>query len=84
MVTVKLFGTFRLDSGIKEMNLDVSSVKDIFPIIMDEVKRRDPQTALTMKDLKGCIVSLNGRQVGMKAQLRDGDTLFLVPAVAGG
>ena len=35
MVTVKLFGTFRLDSGIKEMSLDVSSVKDIFPIIME-------------------------------------------------
>ena len=51
---------------------------------MDEVKKRDPQTALTMKDLKGCIVSLNGKQVGMKAQLQDGDTLFLVPAVAGG
>ena len=84
MVTVKLFGTFRLDSGIKEMNLDVSSVKDIFPIIMDEVKRRDPRTARTMKDLKGCIVSLNGKQVGMKAQLQDGDTLFLVRAVAGG
>lgn len=84
MVTVKLFGTFRLDSGIKELELDVSSVKDIFPIIMTEVRQRDPQTTLTMKDLKGCIVSLNGRQTGMNTRLTDGDTLFLVPAVAGG
>ena len=48
MVTVKLFGTFRLDSGIKEMSLDVSSVKEIFPNIMDEGTKGDPQTALTM------------------------------------
>ena len=53
MVTVKLFGTFRLDSGLKELQLEAGSVKDIFPLIMDEVRRLDPQTELTMKDLKG-------------------------------
>lgn len=84
MVTVKLFGTFRLDSGLKELQLEAGSVKDIFPLIMDEVRRLDPQTELTMKDLKSCIVSLNGRQVGMRAALNDGDLVILVPAVAGG
>lgn len=84
MVTVKLFGTFRLDSGLKELQLDAGSVKDIFPMIMDEVRRLDPQTELTIKDLKSCIISLNGRQVGIKTKLQDGDMLILVPAVAGG
>lgn len=84
MVTVKLFGTFRLDSGLKELQLEAGSVKDIFPLIMDEVRRLDPQTKLTMKDLKSCVVSLNGRQVGMRAALNDGDLVILVPAVAGG
>ena len=84
MVTVKLLGTFRLDSGLKELQLEAGSVKDIFPLIMDEVRRLDPQTELTMKDLKSCIVSLNGRQVGMRAALNDGDLVILVPAVAGG
>ena len=84
MVTVKLFGTFRLDSGIKELSLDVSTVKQMLPLIMDEVRKRDPETELTIKDLKGCIVSLNGKQVGFNAKLNDGDTVYLVPAVAGG
>lgn len=84
MVTVKLFGTFRLDSGLKELQLEAGSVKDIFPLIMDEVRRLDPQTELTIKDLKSCVVSLNGRQVGMRAALNDGDLVILVPAVAGG
>ncbi len=84
MVSVKLFGTFRLDSGIKELELDISSIKKLLPLIMDEVKRRDPETELTIKDLKGCIFSLNGKQVGINAKLKDGDVLYLVPAVAGG
>lgn len=84
MVSVKLFGTFRLDSGIKELELDVSSIKKLLPLIMDEVKRRDPETELTITDLKGCIFSLNGKQVGMSAKLKGGDVLYLVPAVAGG
>lgn len=84
MVTVKLFGTFRLDSGLKELQLEAGSVKDIFPLIMDEVRRLDSQTELTIKDLKSCVVSLNGRQVGMRAALNDGDLVILVPAVAGG
>ena len=84
MVTVKLFGTFRLDSGIKELCVDAGVVKDILPIIMDEVIKKDPDTKLTIKDLKGCIVSRDGKQIKMNAPLNDGDVLYLVPAVGGG
>ena len=84
MITVKLFGTFRLDSGIKEMQVEAKTVKDIYPIVMDEVLRVNPNTTLTMADVKGCIVSIDGVQVGVRTKVKDGDVVFLVPAVAGG
>ena len=84
MVTVKLFGTFRLDSGIKELCVEAKVVKDILPLIMDEVIKKDPHTKLTVNDLKGCIVSRNGKQIKLNTPLCDGDVLFLVPAVGGG
>lgn len=84
MITVKLFGTFRLDSGIKEMQVDAKTVKDLYPVVMKEVLKANPYTTLSMKDVKGCIVSIEGKQVGVRTKLKDGDVVFLVPAVAGG
>ena len=80
MITVKIFGTFRLDSGLKQMQADVKTAKELYPLIMDEVKRIDPNTKLTIKDVKGCILSRGGKQI----RLDDGDVICLVPAVAGG
>lgn len=84
MVTVKLFGTFRLDSGIKELQVEAKTVRDLYPIVMQEVLNVNPNTTLTMTDVKGCIVSIDGKQVGVRKKLNDGDVVFLVPAVAGG
>lgn len=84
MVTVKLFGTFRLDSGLKEMQVEAKTVKDIYPQIMAEVLKVNPHTSLSMKDVKGCIVSIDNKQVTARAKLKDGDVIMLVPAVAGG
>ena len=83
MITVKIFGTFRLDSGLKQMQADVKSAKELYPLIMDEVKRIDPNTKLTIKDVKGCILS-RGKQISPWTRLDDGDVICLVPAVAGG
>ena len=84
MVTVKLFGTFRLDSRIKELQVDVKNVKQIYPLIINEVKKHDPCTSLTEADFKGCVVSVNGKQVSLRTRLNDGDEVCLMPAVAGG
>lgn len=84
MVTVKLFGTFRLESRLKVLEFDVKNVKDIYPLIIEEVKKHDPCTALNEDSFKGCIVSVNGKQVGLKTKLKDGDVVCLMPAVAGG
>ena len=71
MITVKIFGTFRLDSGLKQMQADVKSAKELYPLIMDEVKRIDPNTKLTIKDVKGCILSRGGKQISPSTRLDD-------------
>ena len=76
MITVKIFGTFRLDSGLKQMQADVKSAKELYPLIMDEVKRIDPNTKLTIKDVKGCILSRGGKQISPSTRLDDGDDIF--------
>ena len=84
MVNVKLFGTFRLDTRLKTLEVEASSVRELFPLILNEVKRLDPKTDITEKDLKGCIVCINGKQAKLRSKLSDGDEVCLMPAVAGG
>lgn len=84
MVKIKVFGVFRLDSGIKEMTVQANTVRELFPLLVQEAKRLNPETTLKEKDLEGCVVAVNGKQVKLKSKLKDGDEVFLVPAVAGG
>lgn len=84
MVTVRVFGVFRLDSGVKRMEADAASVKELLPLVLEEAKRVKPDTKVTMKDVMSCLVVVNGKQVGRNAALCDGDEVMLVPAVAGG
>ena len=84
MVHVKLFGVFRLDSGVKELDVSAATPKDIYPQIIAEAKRINPKTRLNEKDLRGCVISVNGRQVKPGSKLNDGVEVILVPAVAGG
>ena len=62
MVTVKLFGLFRLDTGLKEIKAEASSVKELYPILLDEAKKVNPTTMITAADIDGCIVVINGKQ----------------------
>lgn len=84
MVKVKLFGLLRLDSGLKELEIEADCVRDIYPRILDEMRRRDPACAFTIKELKACIVSVNEKQARPGTRLRDGDLVYLLPPVAGG
>ena len=84
MVRVKLFGLFRLDSGIKEIEADVSSVKELYPILLREAKRLDPKTKIKAKDIDGCIVMVNGQQKNKATRLEDGDEVMLMSPVCGG
>ncbi len=84
MVTVKLFGLFRLNTGLKEIKADASSVKDLYPILLEEAKNVNPTTMITAADIDGCIVVINGKQRKKNSKLKDGDTVFLMPPVCGG
>ena len=84
MVTVKLFGTLRLDTGVKEFTADAHSARELPPLLMKEILRRQPDTALTERDLRSCLIAVNGTLTGPRARLRDGDLVCLFPAAAGG
>ena len=84
MVHVQLFGLFRLDTGIKEFDTDVSSVKQLYPVLMKKAKEINPDTKITRRDIDGCIIVVNGVQMSKAARLKDGDQVQLMSPVCGG
>lgn len=84
MVKVKLFGIFRLDTGIREMEAEASSVKELLPQVLEKAKENNPKIKMTLKDLDGCIVVVNGVQKNKTVKLRDGDEVMLMSPVCGG
>lgn len=84
MVKVKVYGLFRLDSGIKEMEADVLSVKALYPLLLNRARELDPGTKIKAADIDGCIVLVNGKQSGKHAALKDGDVVSLMSPVCGG
>ena len=47
MVTVKLFGTLRLDSGIRELTADADSIRALYPLILAEIREQKPDCGVT-------------------------------------
>ena len=84
MVKVKLFGLFRLDTGLKELSADVQTVKELYPVLLEEAKKANPATKITAADIDGCIVVINGKQCKKSAKLSDGDEVWLMSPVCGG
>ena len=84
MVEVKLFGLFRLDTGIKSLEAEAGSVADLYPILLAKAKEVNPTTKITSKDIDGCIVLVNGKQEKKSCKLRDGDKVYLMSPVCGG
>lgn len=84
MVKVKLFGLFRLDTGLKELEVKASYVRELYPILLAEAKRVNPSTTVTDKDIDGCIVIVNQKSAGKNTRLYEGDTVMLMSPVCGG
>ena len=78
MITVKLFGLLRLDSGIRERQLEAATVNEVFTQLLQETNR------ITRKDLDGCVVMINGKPGSKRSKLTDGDQVVLLSPVAGG
>ena len=77
MVKIKLFGSLRLRSGLKELDADISRVKDAFPLLAEA-------TGLKEKEFKQCVMLINGKQVKANAMVLDGDELQLLTPAGGG
>ena len=76
MITVKLYGLLRIESGIREKQLEAATVK--------EALEQLTLCGLDRKDLKGCVVLVNGKSANRRSKLEDGDTVVLMSPVAGG
>ncbi len=84
MVTVKLFGTLRLESGVKELTAEAETVKALYPLVIRELRAVKPDNAITEKALRSSLVAVNGIRVSPRTKLRDGDVVYFFPAAAGG
>ena len=84
MVTVKLFGLLRLDSGVKQMELEAASVRELYPKLLEALHNVQPNSYLTLKDLKACAVAVNECPAKPGTKLHDGDVVYLIPPIAGG
>lgn len=84
MVRVKLFGLFRLDTGLKDLTVEAGSVRELYPILLQEARKVKPETKVTAKDIDGCIVIINGKPGKKSSKLRDGDEVMLMSPVCGG
>ena len=71
MITVKLYGLMRVESGIRELSVEAQNLKTMF-------------ARLEAAGLKGCYVLLNGQPASRSCKLKDGDVVQLLPPVAGG
>lgn len=84
MITLKLFGTLRVDAGIKELQLEGNRVKDLYAPAFAAIRERNPNADITLRKLKNCNVAVNGTLVSPGTKLKDGDEVYFFPAVAGG
>jgi molybdopterin converting factor small subunit len=76
MITVKLYGLLRIESGIKEKQLEAATVK--------EALDRLTACGIDRRDLNGCVILVNGKTAHKRSKLTDGDTVVLMSPVAGG
>lgn len=84
MVKVKLFGLLRLDTGLRELELEAKTVRELYPQLLEAAHRANPAAALSMRDIRGCIISVNGRTARKSTPLAPGDTVMLFSPACGG
>ena len=76
MITVKLYGLLRIESGIKEKQMEAATVKEVLDALTD--------CGISKRDLNSCIILINGNSANKRSKLTDGDTVVLMSPVAGG
>jgi len=82
MIKLKLYGLLRLDCGLKELELDISSTAELMGAL--DARLLELGREAQHKKLQNFIVTVNGKPVKGKVPLKDGDEVCLLSAVAGG
>ena len=75
MITVKLFGLVRLQTGIKELQVEAANVGQLKKALTKHIPE---------EMIKGCVLLVGGKQANRFTKLKDGDQVMLMPPVAGG
>ena len=83
MITVKLFGALRLRSGLKEYQLEAENLNALYTQL-SEISKNKGMEAVSVKELRDCIVMINGKQCKPHHALSDGDTVVLLTPASGG
>ena len=76
MIRTKLYGLLRIESGIKERQLEAATVKEV----LEDLER----CGIPRKKLEAAVILVNGKNAGKRSKLSDGDTVVLMSPVAGG
>ena len=76
MITVKLYGLLRLDSGIKERQLEATNVAQVLTFLENQ--------GISHRSLSGTLILVNGESATKRTKLKDGDVVQFLPPVAGG
>ena len=82
MVTVKLFGLLRLDSGVQQFESKAETVKELYSELIQLAAENGK--IITEKNIKSSAVLVNGQQIGRNKKLKDGDQVIFMSVVAGG
>ena len=76
MITVKLYGLLRIDSGIRERRIEAADIKEVFQDLTGQ--------GIPQRELRGCVILVNGKTANRRSKLQDGDVVQLMSPVAGG
>ena len=76
MITVKIYGLLRIDSGIKERKIEATCIQDVLADL--------EMQGIPRQDLRGCILLINGKPAKKRSVLHHGDVVQLMSPVAGG
>lgn len=82
MITVKLFGMFRIESNKGELQLNAGTVRQV----LKDIEKCCP--SLSQQQLKQAIMFVNKQQISggrrFLVRLKDGDELVLLSPMCGG
>ena len=76
MITVKLYGLLRIESGIRQKQMNAAATKEVLAQLA--------ACGIDPRDLDGCVILINGKTANKRSKLTDGDTVVLMSPAAGG